>query len=171
MTLYRKKVKHLYTMREMVLPEDKIKIFNETIETRLEDTNQQIKKGIMRWKPVIEHSMNRVKEVAQANSKPIWQHFTANKPAKTKVSRKAMTQKEAKVKKMSNNPLTNVYTRLQKKSSSSRVIPVLKGKYKMNGLISKMYTKLGKKRSTSRAKTILEVEIQTIDDRFGDKPM
>jgi hypothetical protein len=67
-----KKVKHLYTMREMVLPEDEIKIFNETMETKLEDTNQQIKKWIIRWKPVIEHSMNRVKELAQANSKPIW---------------------------------------------------------------------------------------------------
>jgi hypothetical protein len=75
-----------------------------------------------------------------------------------------MTRKEAKVKRMSNNPLTNVYTRLQKKRSSSRVIPVLKGKYKMNNLISKIYTELGKKRSTSRAKTILEVEIWMIDD-------
>ena len=53
---------------------------------------------------------------------------------------------------MSNNPLAkNVYVRLQKKRSSSRVM------------------KLGKKRSTSR--TMLDVEIQTIDDQFGDKPM
>ena len=53
---------------------------------------------------------------------------------------------------MSNSPLAkNVYVRLQKKRSSSRVM------------------KLGKKRSTSR--TILDVEIQTIDDKFGDKPM
>ena len=52
---------------------------------------------------------------------------------------------------MSNNPLTNVYVRLQKKRSSSRVM------------------KLGKKRSTSR--TILDVEIQTIDDQFGEEPM
>jgi hypothetical protein len=36
-----KKVTQLYTMIEMVLPEDEIKIFNETLETRLEDTNQQ----------------------------------------------------------------------------------------------------------------------------------
>ena len=43
--------------------------------------------------------------------------------------------------------------------------------YKMNHMISKLYTKLGKKRSTSRTKTILEVEIQEIDDRFGDVPM
>ena len=31
-----------------------------------------------------------------------------------------------------------------------------------------MYMKLGKKRSISRAKTVLEVEIQTVDDPFGD---
>jgi hypothetical protein len=37
-----KKVTQLYTMKEMVLPEDETKIFNETLETRLEDTNQQI---------------------------------------------------------------------------------------------------------------------------------
>jgi hypothetical protein len=166
-----KKVTHLYTMREMVLPEDEIKIFNETLETRLEDTNQQIKKWIMRWKPVIEHSMSRVKKMAQENSKPIWQHFTANKPAKTKVSRKALTRNQPKNKKMSNNPLTNVYERLQKKRSSSRVLPEKKATYKKNTLITKLYTKLGKKRSTSRTKTILEVEIQTIDDRFGDEPM
>jgi hypothetical protein len=37
-----KKVTQLYTMKEMVLPEDEIKIYNETLETRLEDTNQQL---------------------------------------------------------------------------------------------------------------------------------
>jgi hypothetical protein len=52
-----KKVNHLYTMKEMVLPEDELKIFNEPLTTRLEDTNQQIKKWITRWKPVVEHSM------------------------------------------------------------------------------------------------------------------
>jgi hypothetical protein len=72
---------------------------------------------------------------------------------------------------MSDNPLTNVYTRLQKNRPSSRVLPVLKDKYKMNNLISKMNRKLGKKRSTSRTKTIMEVELQKIDDRFGDEPM
>jgi hypothetical protein len=55
-------------MKEMVLPEDEIEIFNETLETRLEDTNQQLKKWILRWKPVIDHSMKRVKELAQAKS-------------------------------------------------------------------------------------------------------
>jgi hypothetical protein len=55
-----KKVTQLYTMREMVLPEDETKIFNKPLGTRLEDTNQQIKKWLTRWKPVIDHSMKRV---------------------------------------------------------------------------------------------------------------
>jgi hypothetical protein len=166
-----KKVTHLYTLKEMVLPEDELKIYNENLETRLADTNQQLKKWIMRWKPVIDHSMKRVKEMAQDSSKPIWQHFTAKQPAKTTVSRKMATRTNTMMKKMYNNPLTNVYRRLQKKRSSSRVLPAKKPTYMMNHMISTMYTKLGKKRSTSRAKTILEVEIQTIDDRFGDEPM
>jgi hypothetical protein len=114
--------------------------------------------------------MKRVKELAQENSKPIWQHFTANKPAKTKVSWKLSQQ--SKPKKYSNNPLTNVHTRLKKKRSSSRVLPVIKKiKHKANHLISKLYSKLGKKRSTSREQTVLEVETQKIDDRFGDEPI
>jgi hypothetical protein len=117
-----KKVAQLYTMREMVLPEDETKIFNEPLETRLEDTNQQLKKWLTRWKPVIDHSMKRVKELAQANSKPIWKHFTANKPAKTRVSRKLSTRKHSRKSRMTNNPLTNVYIRMHKKRSSSRVI-------------------------------------------------
>jgi ABC-type uncharacterized transport system ATPase subunit len=59
-------------MKEMVLPEDEMKIFNETLVIRLEDTNQQIKKWLTKWKPVINHSMKRVKELTQANSKHIW---------------------------------------------------------------------------------------------------
>ena len=39
-----KKITHLYTLREMVLTEDELKIFNEPIYVRSEDTNQQIKK-------------------------------------------------------------------------------------------------------------------------------
>jgi hypothetical protein len=163
-----KKITQLYTMKEMVLPEDEMKIFNETIETRLQDTNQQLKKWITRWKPVIDHSTRRVKELAQERCKPIWQHFTAKKPAKTTVSRRLQARKQEK--KMSNNQLTNVYTRLHKKRSSSRVIPAMKAKYKKNNLISMMYKKMGKRRSTSRTKTTLEVEIQMIDDRFGDEP-
>ncbi|OEU11448.1 hypothetical protein FRACYDRAFT_245187 [Fragilariopsis cylindrus CCMP1102] len=166
-----KKVTHLYTLREMVLPEDEIKIYDETLLSKLADTNQQLKKWINRWRPVIDHSMKRVKELAQDNSKPIWQHFTANKPAKTKVSRKRKPSKQLKPKKYSNNPLTNVYTRLKKKRSSSRVLPVIKKiKHKVNHLISSLYNKLGKKRSTSREQTALEVGKQIIDDRFGDEP-
>ena len=116
--------------------------------------------------------MKRVKELAKDNSKPIWKHFTANKPAKTRVSRKISTTR-TQTKKMSDNALTNVYTRLQKKRSSSRVSsPVLQAKYKMNSLMSTLYTKLGEKRSTSRARTVWkEIEIQTIEDRFGDELM
>jgi hypothetical protein len=83
-------------MREMVLPEEETKIFNESLGTRLKDTNQQMEKWLTRWKPLIDHSMKRVKELAQANSKPIWQHFTANKPAKTGVSRKLSTGKHSR---------------------------------------------------------------------------
>ena len=162
-----KQITHLYTLQEMVLPEDELKIFNEPIDERLVETNQQMKKWINRWKTVIDHSMIRVKELAKDNRKPIWKHFTADKPAKTTVSRKTS---RTTTKKMSNNPLTNVFTRLKKKRSSSRVSPVLKEKYKMNSLISTLYEKLGKKRSTSRETTVLEVEKQTIADRFGDEP-
>jgi hypothetical protein len=125
-----KKVTQLYTMKEMVLPEDEIKIYNETLETRLEDTNQQLKKWLLRWKPVIDHSMKQVKELAQANSKPIWKHFTVNKPAKTRVSRKLSTKKHVRKTRMTNNPLTNVYIRIHKKRSSSRVIKATARRYK-----------------------------------------
>jgi hypothetical protein len=165
-----KKVTQLYTMREMVLPEDDLKIFDEKLETRLEDTNQQLKKWMLRWKPVIDHSMKRVKELAKDNSKPIWQHFTANKPAKTKVSRKISKRKHKQPKRMSDNPLTNVYSRMQKKRSSSRARGTKTVKYKKTPLITKMYTKLGKSRSTSRDRTVMEVEQQVIADRFGDVP-
>ena len=112
--------------------------------------------------------MKRVKELAKENSKPIWRHFTQDKPTKTKVSRKL--SKRMKTKKFANNPLTNVFKCLRKKRSSSRVIQAKKTKYKMNHMISKLCTKLGEKRSTSRTKTVMDVEIQEIDDRFGDVP-
>ena len=66
-----KKITQLYTMREMVLPEDELKIFDESLKTRLGDTNQNLKKWLNRWRPVIEHSMVRVKELAKEHSKPI----------------------------------------------------------------------------------------------------
>jgi (p)ppGpp synthase/HD superfamily hydrolase len=114
--------------------------------------------------------MKGVKELAQANSKPIWQHFTANKPAKTRVSRKLSTRKHTRTIQMTNNPLTNVYIRMHKKRSSSRVIKAKTRRYKKINLISQMYKKLGKNRSTSRDKAIQEVEEQVIEDRFGDVP-
>jgi hypothetical protein len=164
-----KKVNQLYTMREMVLPEDELKIFDESLEDKLQDANQQLKKWLMRWRPVIDHSMKRVKELAKENSKPIWQHFTANKPAKTKVSRKVNKRTNNKPKKMSNNPLTNVYNRMRKKRSSSIATIVKKRRY-TKILITTMYRKKGKQRLTSRDKTVTEVEDQTIEDRFGDVP-
>jgi hypothetical protein len=165
-----KKVNQLYTLREMVLPEDELKIFDESLESRLEDTNQQLKKWILRWKPVIDHSMKRVKELAKENSKPIWQHFTASKPAKTTVSRKITKKKHTKPKKMSDNPLTNVYNRMQKKRSSSRVTVTKTVRYTKTPQITQMYVKLRNNRSTSRDKSAKEVEDQTIEDRFGDVP-
>jgi hypothetical protein len=138
-----KKVTQLYTMREMVLPEDEIKIYDEKLTIRLEDTNQQLKKWLNRWKPVVEHSMKRVRELAKENSKQIWQHFTANKPAKTKVSRKITRKK--KTKKMSDNPLTNVYKRMQKKRTSSRVTVTAKLRYKKDTTDNKDIQEAGKK--------------------------
>jgi hypothetical protein len=114
--------------------------------------------------------MKRVKELAQANSKSIWNHFTANKPAKTRVSRKLSARKYVQ-KAMTNNPLTNVYIIMHKKRSSSRVIKAKTRRYEKTDLISQMYKKLGKHRSTSRDKAIIEVEEQVIEDRFGDVPM
>jgi hypothetical protein len=165
-----KKVTQLYTMREMVLPEDEIKIYDEKLAIRLEDTNQQLKKWLNRWKPVVEHSMKRVRELAKENSKPIWQHFTANKPARMKVSRKITKRRQKESKKLSDNPLTNVYKRMQKKRSSSRATVTTKIRYKKTPQITKMYKKLGKSRSTSRANPVLIVEEQSIPDRFGDAP-
>jgi hypothetical protein len=165
-----KKVTQLYTMREMVLPEDEIKIYDEKLAIRLEDTNQQLKKWLNRWKPVVEHSMKRVRELAKENSKPIWQHFTANKPARMKVSRKITKRRQKESKKLSDNPLTNVYKRMQKKRSSSRATATTKIRYKKTPQITKMYKKLEKSRSTSRANPVLIVEEQSIPDRFGDAP-
>jgi hypothetical protein len=73
---------------------------------------------------------------------------------------------------MTNNPLTDVYIKMHKKRSSSRVvIKATTIRCKKTDLISQMYKNLGKNRSTSRDKAILEVEEQAIEDRFGDVPM
>ena len=63
----------------MVIPEDELKIFNETLEIRLEATHQQLKKWMKRWRPVIDHSMKMFKEMAQKRSMQIWRHSTAGK--------------------------------------------------------------------------------------------
>jgi hypothetical protein len=71
---------------------------------------------------------------------------------------------------MSDNPLTNVYNRIQKKRSSSRARATKQVTYKKTPLITEMYTKLGKSRSTSSDTSVLVLEKQIIADRFGDAP-
>jgi hypothetical protein len=71
---------------------------------------------------------------------------------------------------MYDTPLTNVYDRLGTKRSLSRVITNAKIRYKRITMITKMFMNLGKQQLTSREKPVLEVEEQTIDDRFGDVP-
>jgi hypothetical protein len=165
-----KKVSHLYTMRELVLPEDEIKIFDEPLEMRLEATNQQLKKWILRWRPVIDHSMKKVKEMAKMKTKPIWKHYTAVQPAKITVNRRVCTRKHDLPKKLANNPLTNVFIRAKKNRSTSKATPPIRIKTKTNNILTKMFSSLGKKRSTSRVQPVLDVEDQCIDDRFGDVP-
>ena len=165
-----KRVTQLYTMREMVLPEDELKIFNEPLWLRLEATNQQLKKWLLRWRPVIDHSMKRVKELAQTSCIPIWKHFTADKPAKTTVTRHVTTRKHDLPKRMSNNPLTNIFKRLKTSRSTSKATPITKTKAKANNILTRMFSKLGKKRSTSRIQPVRDVVNECIDDRFGDVP-
>ena len=98
-----KKVTHLYTLREMILPEDELKIFNETLEIQLDATNQQLKKRLNCWRPVMDHSIKKVKEMAQTRRIPIWRHYTVIRPAKTKVTRCVPTRKHVLPKRMSNN--------------------------------------------------------------------
>ena len=42
------KVTQLHTLQEMVLLEDELEIFNEELEKKIEDTNQQQKKWVLR---------------------------------------------------------------------------------------------------------------------------
>jgi hypothetical protein len=165
-----KQVTQLYTMREMVPPEDEMKVFNEPLKVKLEATNQQSKKWILRWRPVIDHSMKRVKERAKDRSLPIWRHFTADKPANTKVSRRVPTRQHDLPKKMSNNPLTNVFKRIKTSRSISKALPTIRMMTKKDSLLTRMFTKLGKSRSTSRVQPISDIEEQCIVDRFGDSP-
>jgi hypothetical protein len=125
-----KRVTQLYTIRAMVLPEDELKIFNESLESRLEATNQQLKKWLLRWRPVIDYSMKKVKEMAQTRSTPIWRYFTADKSAKTKVTRRVSTRKHGLPKRMSSNPLTNVFNRTKNSKSTSKALPLQSGRYR-----------------------------------------
>lgn len=165
-----KRVTQMYTMKEMVLPEDEMKIFNEPLDLKLEATNQQLKKWLLRWRPVMDHSMKRVKEMAQSRSKPIWRHFTADKPAKTKVDRRVSTRKHELPKRMMNNPLTNLFVRTKTSRSTSKAITAVRTKTQPNNIITRMFKVLGKTRSTSRVQPVIVVEDQRIEDRFGDTP-
>ena len=62
------------------------------LEERSEDTNQQLKKWMLGWRPVVDHSMKRVKELAKENSKPIWRHFTADKTSKDQSIKESFIQ-------------------------------------------------------------------------------
>jgi hypothetical protein len=165
-----KKVTHLYTMREMVLPEDETKRFDEPLDLWLEATNQQLKKWLLRWRPVIDHNMKKVKAMAQKRSKPIWTHYATEQPAKTKVTRRVPTRKHALPKRMTDNPLTSIFNRTKTSRSTSKATPIIRTKSKKNNIITNMLASLGKRRSTSRVQPVMDVEDQSIDDRFGDVP-
>jgi hypothetical protein len=105
--------------------------------------------------------------MTQARTKPIWRHFTADKPAKTKVSRRVTTRQHALPKRMFNNPMTNVFQRTKTSRSTSTALPPIRMIQRQDNLINRMFTKLGTNRSTSRVRP---VEKQCIADRFGDAP-
>jgi methionyl-tRNA formyltransferase len=96
--------------------------------------------------------------------------FYSKRTSKDKSIKKISTRKHIRKTRLTNNPLTNIYIRIHKKRSSSRVIKAMVRRYKKADLISQIYKKLGKCRSTSRDKALLEVEEQVIEDRFGDVP-
>jgi hypothetical protein len=68
------------------------------------------------------------------------------------------------------NPLTNVFSRIKKSKSTSKAPIAIQKKHKANNILTKMFKTMGKKRSTSRVQPVLEVQHQSIDDRFGDMP-
>ena len=115
--------------------------------------------------------MKKVKDMAQTNSIPIWRHYRADKPAKTKVTRHVSTRKHGLPKRMSNNPLSHIFSRTKTSRSTSKALPSIQKKTKVNNILTKRCFKtLGKKRSTSRVHPVLELLNQCIDDRFGDIP-
>jgi hypothetical protein len=126
---------------------------------------------LLQWRPVIDHSiMKKVKEMAQTRSIPIWRDYTADIPAKTNVTRHVSTRKHVLPKRMSNNPLTDVFSGSKTSRSTSKAPPTIQMKTKGNNILTKMFKTLGKRRSTSRVQPVLEVLDQCIDDRLGDVP-
>jgi len=108
--------------------------------------------------------------MTQARTKPIWRHFTADKPARTKAWRRVPTRQHALPKKMTNNPLTNVFKRTKTSKSTSKALPKTKPITEPDNLITRMFTKMVKSRPTSRVQPILVVEQQCIMGRFGYVP-
>ena len=56
------------------------------------------------------------------------------------------------------------------RSTSKAPTPIQKQKYKVDNMLTQMFTNLGEKRSTSRVHPVVDVVDQSIDDRFGDVP-
>ena len=85
------------------------------------------------------------KEMAQTRSMPIWKHYMADKPAKTKVTRHVNTRKHGLPKRMLNNPLTNVFSRTKTNRSTSTALPTIQKKTKVNNTLTRMTTNWGKR--------------------------
>ena len=111
---------------------------------------KQLKKWLNWWSTVMDHSMKQDKEMAQTQTIPIWRHYTAERPAKTKTKRRIPTRKHVLPKRMLNNPLTNVFSRINRSKSTSKAPSTVQKKYRANNILTRMFKTLGKKRSTSR---------------------
>lgn len=86
--------------------------------------------------------------MAQDKSKPIWRHFTVDRPAKTRVSRRVSTRQHELPKRMTNNPLTNVFKRTTASRSTSKALPTTRliTITQPDNLLTNMFTNLGKSR-------------------------
>jgi hypothetical protein len=94
--------------------------------------------------------MKKVKEMVQTRSIPIWRHYRADKPAKMKVTRHVSTRKHGLPKRMSNNPVTTIFSGTKTNRTTSKVPTSIQKKTKVNNILTKMFKTFGKKRSTSR---------------------
>ena len=56
------------------------------------------------------------------------------------------------------------------RSTSKAPTPIQKQKYKVDNMLTQMFTNLGEKTSTSRVHPVVDAVDQSIDDRFGDVP-